>query len=387
MKELIAHIESLLLTNDCVIVPNFGGFITFRLPAKWIEEQQSFIPPARTIGFNPQLLLNDGLLVQSYMNYYGTSFPDANKRVMKAVRTLKKELYANGKIDLSRMGTLRMALDGTFHFTPYIDGLASPTLYGLKELHILPFLAQKEESREPVQKTQIHSTTPAIESHTVSASDTEREHATQPETNQATPQENTIDTDQETTTITEYDYEERKYLLHHAEKILRWGGSVAAAILFFLWLSAPIKNILPNNTDKAQVISSRIFEAESLTKQVAENTTQPTKQPKELNEATIQKAPNDSIGHISTPKAEPRTVVAPALSYYIVVGALTQVKNADSFCAELKEKGYEKACVISGSRMQKICIDHATNEEEATELLRKYRETYSEAWILHHTQP
>ena len=66
MIELAQHIETLLLENDCVIVPGFGGFVAHYSPATRVKEENIFLPPTRTIGFNPQLKLNDGVLVQPY---------------------------------------------------------------------------------------------------------------------------------------------------------------------------------------------------------------------------------------------------------------------------------------------------------------------------------
>lgn len=85
MIELAQHIEVLLLENDCVIVPGFGGFVTHYAPATHVKEENLFLPPTRTIGFNPQLKLNDGVLVQSYMAVYDTSFADASRIVEKEV--------------------------------------------------------------------------------------------------------------------------------------------------------------------------------------------------------------------------------------------------------------------------------------------------------------
>ena len=68
MIELARHIEILLLENDCVIIPDFGGFIAHYQPARYIKEENLYLPPVRTIGFNPQLTINDGLLAQSYMH-------------------------------------------------------------------------------------------------------------------------------------------------------------------------------------------------------------------------------------------------------------------------------------------------------------------------------
>ena len=53
--ELERHIEILLLSNDCVIVPGLGGFMTHHIDARYDEQDNMFLPPLRTLGFNPQL--------------------------------------------------------------------------------------------------------------------------------------------------------------------------------------------------------------------------------------------------------------------------------------------------------------------------------------------
>ena len=96
MIELARHIEILLLENDCVIIPDFGGFIAHYQPARYIKEENLYLPPVRTIGFNPQLTINDGLLVQSYMQAHHTDFPDATRMIEEEVAGLKEQLYQNG---------------------------------------------------------------------------------------------------------------------------------------------------------------------------------------------------------------------------------------------------------------------------------------------------
>ena len=59
MIELVQHIETLLLENDCVIIPDFGGFVAHHSSAKWVEEEGLYLPPTRTIGFNPHLKINE----------------------------------------------------------------------------------------------------------------------------------------------------------------------------------------------------------------------------------------------------------------------------------------------------------------------------------------
>lgn len=90
MIELARHIEILLLENDCVIIPDFGGFIAHYQPARYIKEENLYLPPVRTIGFNPQLTINDGLLVQSYMQAHHTDFPDATRMIEEEVSRIER---------------------------------------------------------------------------------------------------------------------------------------------------------------------------------------------------------------------------------------------------------------------------------------------------------
>ncbi|MBO5704071.1 MAG: SPOR domain-containing protein, partial [Bacteroidaceae bacterium] len=52
MIALARHIESLLLKHDCVIVPDFGGFVTQQVAARYVEDEGLFLPPYRSVGFN-----------------------------------------------------------------------------------------------------------------------------------------------------------------------------------------------------------------------------------------------------------------------------------------------------------------------------------------------
>src|SRR5699024_11270585 len=100
MIELAQHIEVLLLENDCVIVPGLGGFVAHYTPAMRVAEENVFLPPTRIIGFNPQLKMNDGLLVQSYMAVYDTDFSDATRIVEKEVRSEEHTSELQSRFDL-----------------------------------------------------------------------------------------------------------------------------------------------------------------------------------------------------------------------------------------------------------------------------------------------
>ena len=88
--ELDRHIEILLLSNDCVIVPGLGAFVAHHIAAGYDEQEGLFFPPLRTVGFNPQITMNDSTLAQSYADAYDISYPEALKILEKEVGEIKK---------------------------------------------------------------------------------------------------------------------------------------------------------------------------------------------------------------------------------------------------------------------------------------------------------
>ena len=97
--ELERHIEILLLDNDCVIVPGLGGFMAHHVEARYEEDEQAFLPPLRTLGFNPQLKINDSLLAQSYIEAYDISYPEALQRIEDEVNELTQILQNEGRYE------------------------------------------------------------------------------------------------------------------------------------------------------------------------------------------------------------------------------------------------------------------------------------------------
>ena len=96
MISIEKYIEKLLLKHDCVIIPNLGGFVTSYEPSYFDEESGLLYPPTRTISFNSRLNINDGLLVQAYMQAYDTNFPEANRIVERETENIWEQLRQNG---------------------------------------------------------------------------------------------------------------------------------------------------------------------------------------------------------------------------------------------------------------------------------------------------
>lgn len=138
MKSLSEHISQLLVENDCVIVPNFGGFLMRRVPARFVEGEEMLMPPSAELSFNESLKVNDGLLIQAVMMDEGVSYPAAERKVKGVVRELICELYEKGAVVLPGIGCVQQSMSGALHFTQGGGDVVSPEYYGLVPLRLAP---------------------------------------------------------------------------------------------------------------------------------------------------------------------------------------------------------------------------------------------------------
>ena len=128
------HIEYLLLSHDCVIAPGFGGFVVHRIPARYDVSKGVVTPPSVTFGFNPDLKINDSLLVQSFVETYDMSYPEAQHEVDSEIDELRSLISDRGSYTIPSVGTLTVNEEGNYEFEPDIAGGLSPELYGLTDL-------------------------------------------------------------------------------------------------------------------------------------------------------------------------------------------------------------------------------------------------------------
>ena len=138
------HISRLIALHDCVIVPGFGAFLAQRIPAHYNAEEQTFMPPHRTLRFNPNITIDDALLATAYMQQYGISYNQAASLLKEDIKKLRNSLSRKGEICFGELGTMSMGIDGNVAFTASENGIDDPENYGLAPLHI-SVLSQKEE--------------------------------------------------------------------------------------------------------------------------------------------------------------------------------------------------------------------------------------------------
>ncbi|MGY5355456.1 HU domain-containing protein [Wenyingzhuangia sp. IMCC45467] len=93
--QLSKYISDLLYRYECVIVPNFGGFVSNTIPSKRNTDNHQFTPPTKTISFNINLQKNDGLLVNHIAKSLNISFDKAATIVQTTIENWQKTLEEN----------------------------------------------------------------------------------------------------------------------------------------------------------------------------------------------------------------------------------------------------------------------------------------------------
>ena len=103
---IIKYISDLLLDHGCVIVPEFGAFITKETPAMLDYVNHVMTPPSKEVAFNGQLMTDDGLLIGYIAEHEGVTTTEAAQMVHDFAMRNLAVLEASGALRLDGMGVL-----------------------------------------------------------------------------------------------------------------------------------------------------------------------------------------------------------------------------------------------------------------------------------------
>jgi hypothetical protein len=100
------HIAELLHHHNCVIVPNFGGFIANYTSATIQPIDRRIWPPSKHVLFNPKLVNNDGLLGQTIAETNQITYPQAIDFINDSVKKWQADLAKGKRIEIGEIGFL-----------------------------------------------------------------------------------------------------------------------------------------------------------------------------------------------------------------------------------------------------------------------------------------
>ena len=112
------YISDLLYRYECVIIPDFGAFLTTAVSAEINEGTHAFYPPKKVISFNEQLKTNDGLLTNYIASIEKIPFETAAKKIRKKTKSLKSYLAQGETLTFRNIGDVSLNQEGSVIFEP-----------------------------------------------------------------------------------------------------------------------------------------------------------------------------------------------------------------------------------------------------------------------------
>lgn len=360
MKEFSLHINYLIQKHDCVIIPDFGGFVLHRDAAK-IAGDGSITPPRVSVGFNPELKYNDGLLAESYMNAYSISYDIACKKIGDVVYRLNTILGLRQPAPVGNLGTLILDEEKRMSFIPNSEfSLCHPETFGLDVLEI-----KRLSDIEEIRKVEVISN--------------------------------------------------RKSLY---QRFFVTVGAAAAAIVVFFVTSTPITEpeerkaqksgffadiLIPvSNTKKVlttsalmsdtivgSVVVTKVSEPSenALSVQPSENTLGKFKERDSKKEETANLSASGVTRNTAvsvSPVNKKKNDLDTKPQYYVIIGSATSKTEAQRLLLQLKSQGYRGAEILVSKERPRIYISMFNDKLKAEQYAANFRRNnpqLSDAWV------
>lgn len=380
MNELSRHIEILLLSNDCVIVPGFGGFVAHHKVAEYDMEEKTFYPPQRVLGFNSQLVLNDSLLVQSYAEAYDLSYPEALRKIENEVEEIKQQIEIEGEYKFRGIGTVSKTAEGYYDFEPCVAGLVSPSLYGFTSyiMDAVNGVADADGASD---------TEDSAEKKLLSAADVVTGETEVDVKDDAEDTEDVEDDEVE-------DEEEERGIYVSYKKM--WYAAAASLILLLLPLAynsltvgrgSQSSNVIRGSVgDTGKEVVSKIGEGIDTFMKATNSESVPADTVNITEKTVKQEAAGEAVADIKVQAEKTGEVSKETVKgqYSIIMASRVSKKGAEDFVKRLNRAGYKEASVYEAGSMRRVVYGSYGSEREAERalnVLKKKNETFAGTWV------
>lgn len=328
----ISHfIGKLLYTNDCVIIPGFGGFVAHYGPARIHPINHSFYPPSKHLLFNSKLVRDDGLLIDYISDQQALTYGEAKLEVEKFARDARARLADGGVIRVKNVGNLQQDSEGKILFNP------DETVNYLEDAFGLPTLVSP-----PIIRKKAHavSETKFIDRKPESMLEKKRKRA-----------------------------------------LVAYLALIPVLLIagWYIFFGMP----RPDNTQQSGMLdlSDTEFVAERNTASIENSTTLPNPPLESLDFSDGIQETHES----SEPEVLPEPILSPPVKkYYVIGGAFGIETNADKLVAVLRKKGFD-AHRAGLSRSGLHIVSYFSSEDKTEALVNLdivRREDNPSAWLL-----
>jgi hypothetical protein len=326
------YIKELLFTNQGVILPGLGGFVSEYEPAAFDVNENKFLPPSKRILFNSEYSYQDDLLSNYISKKEKIEKEESKKRIDNFVKEINQKLKKGEKIEFPEIGTLE-STKGKIIFTQNKDSNLLTDSFGLTSLKA------KKSKLEP---TKIK---PAKQKRS------------------------------------------SKKLVIIGSFVIIFLLLIASAWYFTSGFS-DFRTFSSSNTNYPLVQTE-----ENRLKEITERNLDSIAKADSIKALIVHSIDNNTEKKDALYYQEPQKPARPAdeeelkpqySEFHIIAGSFKNIENAEMFANELREKGFNPEILNSGENLIRIAIYTYSSETEALTKLYKLRETseIKSVWIL-----
>jgi nucleoid DNA-binding protein len=359
---IAAHICELLYNHDCVIIPEFGGFVANRRPSQINKANNKLSPPSKSIGFNINLVRNDGLLAHHISEKNNIKYEESLIAVKKFSDDIKLQLNSTGQYRFENIGaifkinnTLRFEQDSSINFLR--------ASFGLETIRLQPII--REEKADSVshesKKVAFEMEPPVLQ--------------------------------------------ERKPL--KLKRYIPYSIAAIPFILYLLWIpfkTGVFKENVSFSYSDLNPFSDKICPAYSprtFMLNVADNENSDETLPLLLSDTTRyfslnitgEEARTFHIPTIVSFYPDSTTVALPHIKnispvghkqFFVIAGCFQYLNNAESLVGQLKKQGFVSASIVDTSKgLYRVSFGEFYSRNEADDVLAKVRASHNpSSWIL-----
>ncbi|HEY8400968.1 MAG TPA: SPOR domain-containing protein [Cytophagaceae bacterium] len=351
------YLRELLFDHDCVVLPEFGGFIAHRESADIHPITHKFQPPFKKIAFNEQLKLNDGLLMATIAHRENITQEQAIVLIKEYIAKITDELKKTNTFVIKEIGRFFYNKDNRLEFEPENSVNYLTDSFGLTELFFKPI----ERNISDMNKIPPRVVRPAVKKRVV---------------------ENTPKSTENGEVAPKKKSGLRVLLLIIPLLILLFG--VGGYFLFMNKDNKAMSSLDPRSwfakveSVQEEVVATETEEASTVVTTEAEEEIETESEIEPVIDIVEETSATSTTGSAST-------ISAGSGRYYIVVGAFVRETNAIKFQNKLVQKGEAVKLIepSSSDRFYKVTVADFSDLSEATAKLDQYRSSYgSGVWVM-----
>lgn len=145
MKSIDHLVLSLLHTQECVIIPSFGGFVVKTKSARFDFEKGTATPPFKELSFNLKLNDNDGQLIKYCSSENNLSYLESEAMIRQQVSEWNQRIDQGHRLNLESIGFFWKDLEGNVQFEQDRSINLLLSSFGLELIEFIPAISEELE--------------------------------------------------------------------------------------------------------------------------------------------------------------------------------------------------------------------------------------------------